>query len=250
MEDQRDSEPEAAGFRYDFFEMGRILDIVRDAGGNVPVDFYPVYAPDFLGDRYGIARERRIALYQACSWAFTFRDAHSDWWDDRRAKAKYDRLAEIGELAEKLAGLLMKNDGEARSALSRHFPRLGAGVSAYDAVDAIRALPEAVEKERRRLCDAGLHDMAPLNLLPSENGRNRDDPGTAGGSFIIALGDAFREFFGEPKIMTSEDGEPEGPFVAFVQAVRQSAGHPITASAVKQAWMRARRRSGDKGREN
>lgn len=224
-------------FQYDYASMGHVLDTVRGAGGKVSDDFYPILDPSFRGDPYRLAREQRSALGSAIANAFMWRDSFEELWGNRKAVRRHRDLETVAKLAERLVAVMGKDDDDLTRLLSDLFPAPGRGVTIGQGMAVLRGLPAAATAKRDQIEASGQLEAPLMDSFP----RTSNEPGgwdnveTPSDAFTVGMQDAFREFFGEPTVHQDEDGEPCGPFVAFVQAVRRGEGSPVTTWAVKKA---------------
>lgn len=240
-------------FRYDFESIGRLVEVVRKAGGEVPPSFYPTALGDPSSDidPFEIAREARASLGDRISSAFMWRNSFHSIWSIRVATRNHRDLETIAKLANHLSSLLTKNDNALIDALADRVALLPTGWT-FGHVEKLLDGVAVAAVEKRNEIEEGGGLIAPLmGRVPASS----NEPGvwdsveTPNDALMIGLRNAFADFFGDPRILQDEDREPCGPFVEFVREVRRVDGELVTASAVKKANDRVMGRSRDKTRE-
>ncbi|WAJ27372.1 hypothetical protein [Jiella sp. R10] len=234
-------------FPYSYEAMGQILEIVRGAGGTVSNDYFPQLDEGGGREAFRRARIKRMALWRYLSILFTLRDRHDDLRNETATQDRCESLRRTAKLSSRLAEML-ESDAHLRAALMR---QLDEDENADPLAEFIRLLPrinKAATDEADRIEGSNTHLnalMPPIKPPPKSNSRYA---ATKDAEFFRGLRSAFKKFFDqEPTILQDADdaGEPYGPFVAFVMAVKRAAGEPITASAVKQADYRSSERKRD-----
>lgn len=221
-----------------FQAVGRVIDRVRQADANLGAAYeLPATGDPADWDR---VREARSDLSSSISWAYTLREAHPDWTSDSRARRRYEAIGRVRRLSRELTALIHDDQMPLSSSLAPRFPvtdEHGFHVVDFSQFMAgLERLQEACIEERERLKELGLHEKAVL----SQVGDDADSLSTPGAAFISRMGKAFEEAFEQaPSIRFTNDREPAGPFVQFVEAVTMEMGEPMSRDGIRKAWDRA-----------
>lgn len=218
-----------------FQAIGRVLARVQDADADLGAGYEaPLTAEPAEWER---VRKARADLSRAISWAYTLREAHGDWTSASRARRRYAALGRARRLTRELAALIQDKQLPLAPSIAPWFRVVdehGFQVADFaQLVGGLERLQEACRWERERLKESG------LNENPPAGGDSKSSP-TPGTAFIIKLGKAFEEAFGQaPAIKFTAGREPAGPFVQFVEAVTSEMGEPMSPEGIRKAWDRA-----------
>lgn len=222
----------------DFQAIGRVIDRVREANADLGAA-YELPATDDPAD-WDRVRNARTGLASAVSWAYTLRDVHADWTSDSRAKRRYEALGRVHRMSRELVAIIHDDQLPLSLSLAPGFP--ATDEHGFHVVDfsqlmvGLEQLQNAAEQERARLRSADLHEIAPLSHIEDET----TSLATPGNFFISGMGEAFEKGFGwPPSIKFTNEREPAGPFVRFVEAVTREMGEPMSPDGIRKAWDRA-----------
>ncbi len=205
-------------------KMKVLLLCVCRAGGKIPPRYVPVDDTPAAGDA---SREALGEFADDLSWVFTNYELFPRWRSNDLARKNYEKLRSIRTQAKMLSRGL--EDEAVAPGLSRHVPidpLTGFGFA--DIVEGISLLVKACSSRREELKAMGLHDHAPL----------ADQTVTRQEQLFLNLAATYRKGLdAEPKdkLVTSYH-DPQGPFVAFVNAAYRLGGLPsLKPSALEKA---------------
>lgn len=220
----------------DFQATGRVIDKVCEADASLGAAFEPPKTNNPMD--WEQVRKARAALSNSISWAYTYRDAHGEWTSSSRAKRRYETLDRVRRLSRDIGKLIADDDFPLGFLLAPYFPaRDEDGFSAVGLAQltlGLEQLQRACTEERAKLKESGLHESSVFS------GSEAGLLSTPGNAFILQLAKAFEKAFAQaPAIKFGSERNPEGPFVAFVQAVCAEMREPMSPDAVRKAWDRA-----------
>ncbi len=222
----------------DFQAIGRVVDQVRQADTSLGAAFALPATDD--PEAWNRVRNARSDLAGSIAWAYTRREVHADWTSDSRAKRRYEALGRVHRMSRELVAIIHDDQLPLSLSLASCFP--ATDEHGFHVVDfsqlmvGLEQLQNAADHERARLKRADLHEIAPLSHIEDETA----SLATPGNSFISGMGKAFEKGFGRPpSIKFTNEREPAGPFVRFVEAVTGEMEEPMSPDGIRKAWDRA-----------
>lgn len=218
-------------FSFDFQSVGRILDAVDKEHGAVPERFA---LPDQNADpnAFKAARSERLRL------GVSIRAAVHAWQvaalreDAGRQRTRQRNAAHIEKTATKLAKLLDASGSTLRKDPVLH-EQLEEGP--FHTEPMLSELGDMLEELMERAAKAAATAKAVAENPPVLSGGLSGTP-----AFHRRLVEIYERAFERQIVMpTNTEGEPFGPFVAFVRAIRDEVGAPAEPPSVAEALKRA-----------